>query len=81
MVRNSLDQDTPHNRAQAVVRKHLDYMNYALANSEIPIRYVQWGDIQDIGKTEQQIGSGCPTKCTQENGRDATRTANDIYDR
>ena len=53
-VRNSWEKDTPHNRAQAVVNANLDYMNEALANSDIPIRYVQWGTVQDIGKTEQE---------------------------
>ena len=57
-VRDSWDEDTPKNRAQATVDKSLDYMNDALANSEIPMRYVQWGSVQDIGKTEAQIGSG-----------------------
>ena len=58
-IRNSwADGDTPHNRAQAVVDANLDYMNWALARSEIPIRYVQWGKVQDIGKTDAEIGSG-----------------------
>ena len=76
-VRNSWDKDTPHNRAQAVVKKNLDYMNYALANSEIPIRYVQWGSVQDIGQTEAQIGSGY----TGPGGPGATRTTEDVYER
>ena len=32
-------------------------MNWALANSEIPMRFVQWGSVQDIGQTDDQIGS------------------------
>merc|ERR1712136_234650 len=74
-IRNSWDKDTPHNRAQAVVNRNLDYMNHALANSEIPIRYVQWGSVQDIGKTEAQIGSGY----TGPGGPGATRTTADVY--
>ena len=65
-IRNSWDEDTPHNRAQAVVTANLDYMNEALANSEIPIRYVQWGSVQDIGQTEEQIDSvvDCGIACS-----------------
>ena len=85
-----MDEDTPHNRAQAVVNKNLDYMNYALANSEIPIRYVQWGSVQDIGQTEAQIGSGCTKKCEanwvqdsngnwNNEGPEPTRTTNDVF--
>ena len=74
-VRNSwTDGDTPHNRAQATVTANLDYMNWALANSEIPIRYVQWGSVQDIGKTEQEIGSGFTVP-----GLGATRSSSDIF--
>ena len=76
-IRNSWDEDTPHNRAQAVVSANLDYMNEALANSEIPIRYVQWGSVQDIGQTEAQIGSGY----TGPGGPGATRETYDVYDR
>ena len=76
-IRNSWDKDTPHNRAQAVVNSNLDYMNHALANSEIPIRYVQWGSVQDIGRTEAQIGSGY----TGPGGPGATRTTEDVYER
>ena len=73
-VRNTWDEDTPHNRAQAVVNANLDYMNYALANSDIPIRYVQWGSVQDIGKTEQEIGSGFEAP-----GAGATRSSSDVF--
>ena len=52
-------------------------MNEALANSEIPIRYVQWGSVQDIGQTEAQIGSGY----TGPGGAGATRETTDVYDR
>ena len=76
-IRNSWDEDTPHNRAQAVVDRNLDYMNEALANSEIPIRYVQWGSVQDIGQTEAQIGSGY----TGPGGPGATRTTSDVFER
>ena len=74
VVRNTWDEDTPHNRAQAVVNANLDYMNEALANSGIPIRYVQWGTVQDIGKTEQEIGSGF-----QAPGAGATRSSSDVF--
>ena len=59
-IKNSWGEggDTPKNRAEAVVRDNLDYMNWALANSEIPMRFVQWGSVQDIGQTDAQIGSG-----------------------
>ena len=50
--------DTPKHKAQAVVKENLDYFNWALANSEIPMRFVQWGSVQDIGQTEAQITSG-----------------------
>ena len=51
----TLDEDTPQNRATAVAQNNLDYMNFALANSEIPMRYLVWGDVQDIGKTEAEM--------------------------
>ena len=73
---NSWSEDTPHNRAQAVVNANLDYMNWALANSEIPIRYVQWGSVQDIGKTEAEIGSGF-----QVPGPGATRNTTEVKER
>ena len=76
-IRNSWDEDTPKNRAQAVVTRNLDYMNEALANSEIPMRYVQWGSVQDIGQTEAQIGSGY----TGPGGPGATRGTSDVFDR
>ena len=68
---------TPQIRAQDAVNKSLDYINMALANSEIPIRYVQWGSVQDIGQTEQQIGSGY----TGVGGPVATRSNNDVFKR
>ena len=49
------EDDTPQKRAEAVVKNNLDYMNFALANSEIPMRYIVWGDVQDIGKTEAEM--------------------------
>ena len=76
-VRNSWrDGDTPHNRAQAVVNVNLDYMNSALQKSQIPIRFIQWGSVQDIGKTEKEIGSGYTVP-----GPGATRTATDVKNR
>ena len=75
-VINSWDDDTPHNRAQAIVNANLDFMNFALANSDIPIRYIQWGSIQDIGQTEAQIGSGFTVPVPG-----ATRSSKDVYDR
>jgi hypothetical protein len=74
---SSWSEDTPDNRAQAVVKANLDYMNWALANSEIPIRYVQWGSVQDIGKTDAEIGSGCQIP----GFRCATRTADEVKER
>ena len=45
-------------------------MNWALANSEIPMRFVQWGTVQDIGQTDAKIGSG-----------GGTRSPDDVFDR
>ena len=50
------DEDSALNRAKATVNANLDYLNFVLANSELPIRYVVWGDIQDIGLTDAEIG-------------------------
>ena len=75
-IRNSWDEDTPHNRAQAVVNANIDYMNWSLSNRDIPIRYIQWGSVQDIGQTEAQIGSGFTVP-----GPGATRSSKDVYDR
>ena len=41
-------------------------MNWALANSEIPMRFLQWGSVQDIGQTDAQIGSPDPQKIQEE---------------
>ena len=30
-----------------------------IKNSKIPIRYMQWGSVQNIDNTEQEIGTGC----------------------
>ena len=80
-VRNSWDKDTPHNRAQAAVNANLDYMNWAYANSKIPIRYIQWGSVQDIGQTEAQLGSGFTAPTSSARGKLATRSTQDVYDR
>ena len=77
IINSWTDGDTPHNRAQAVVNANLDYMNWALANSEIPIRYVQWGKVQDIGKTDKEIGSGY----TGVGGNLPTRSSRDVFNR
>ena len=50
------DEDSALNRANATVNANLDYLNFALANSDLPIRYVVWGEIQDIGLTDAEIG-------------------------
>ena len=50
------DENNVLNRVTATVNANLDYLNFALANSDIPIRYVIWGDIQDIGRTDEEIG-------------------------
>ena len=50
------EEDTPLKRLEATVNANLDYLNVALANSEIPIRYIPWGSFQDIGKTDAEIG-------------------------
>ena len=55
-VIDSLDEDTPLKRLEVIVKANLDYMNVALANSEIPIRYTTWGSFQDIGKNDAEIG-------------------------
>ena len=33
----------------------MNYLNGALGNSMIPIRFQVWGYVQDIGKTDEQI--------------------------
>ena len=58
-IKKSWKKDTPHNRAQSIANKYVRYMNLALENSKIPIRYMQWGSVQDIGNTEQETGTGC----------------------
>ena len=58
-IKKCWKKDTPHNRAQIIAKKYVRYMNLALRNSKIPIRYMQWGSVQDIGNTEQEIGTGC----------------------
>ena len=75
-VINSWKEDTPHNRAQAVVNANIDYLNWAFANSDIPIRYIQWGSLQDIGHTDAQIGSGFTIP-----GIGATRSSHNVSDR
>ena len=50
------DEDTPLKRVEVTVKANLDYLNVALANSEIPIRYTTWGSFQDIGRTDEEIG-------------------------
>ena len=55
-VIDTWDEDSPLNRATATVNANLDYLNFALANSDLPIRYVVWGDIQDIGAKDEEIG-------------------------
>ena len=47
--------DTTQNRAQAIAKDNIKYMNFALANSNVPMRYVQWGSVQDLGKTESDL--------------------------
>ena len=55
-VVDTWDEDTALNRVKATVDANLDYLNFALANSDLPIRFVVWGDIQDIGATDEEIG-------------------------
>ena len=57
-------EDTAQKRAEAIVKSNLDYMNFALANSEIPMRYIAWGSIQNINKTEAEM---IPESCQTEN--------------
>ena len=77
-IKNSWNQDNPFNRAQSVVDKYVKYMNLALVNSRIPIRYMQWGSVQDIGQTEVEIGSGCKDPAPL---CDKLRTSNEIFDK
>ena len=49
------NEKTPFERAQAVVKNNMNYLNVALGNSMIPIRFQVWGDVQDIKKTDEQI--------------------------
>ena len=58
-IKKSWKKDTSYKRAQSIAKKYVRYMNLALKNSKIPIRYMQWGSVQDIGNTEQEIGTGC----------------------
>ena len=55
-VIDTWEEDTPLKRLEVTVQANLDYMNTALANSEIPIKYVTWGSFQDIGSTDAEIG-------------------------
>ena len=55
-VIDTWDENTALNRVTATVYSNLDYLNFALGNSDLPIRYVVWGDIQDIGRTDEEIG-------------------------
>ena len=50
------DKDTPLKRVEVTVKTDLEYLNVALVNSEIPIRYATWGSFQDIGRNDSQIG-------------------------
>ena len=52
---HSWNAKTPFERAQAVIRNNMNYLNVALGNSMIPIRFQVWGSVQDIGKTDEQI--------------------------
>ena len=49
------NEKTPFERAQAVVENNVNYLNVALGNSMIPIRFKVWGSVQDIKKTDEQI--------------------------
>ena len=51
----SWDKDTPLKRAETVIENNINYLNVALGNSMIPIRFQIWGSVQDIGKTDEQI--------------------------
>ena len=55
-VVDTWEEDTALNRVKATVDANLDYLNSALANSDLPIRLAVWGDIQDIGATDEEIG-------------------------
>ena len=55
-VSDSWDENTPAKRAEATVNANLEYLNSALTNSKLPIKYVVWGEIQDIGMTDAEIG-------------------------
>ena len=54
-VKHSWNKDTALKRAQAVVENNMNYLNMALGNSMIPIRFQVWGSVQDIEKTDEQI--------------------------
>ena len=51
----SWNNKTPFQRAQAVIKNNMNYLNVALGNSMIPIRFQVWGFVQDIGQTDEQI--------------------------
>ena len=51
----SWNNKTAFERAQAVIENNMNYLNMALGNSMIPIRFQVWGYVQDIGKTDEQI--------------------------
>ena len=48
-------QISPQIRAETVLENHIDYLNIALGNSRIPIRFISWGSVQDIGLKDSQI--------------------------
>ena len=48
-------QISPQKRAETVLENNIDYLNVALGNSLIPIRFISWGSVQDIGLTDSQI--------------------------
>ena len=47
---------SPLEKAEYALKKNLDYLNVALGNSEIPIRFMAWGSLQNIGKTDAEMG-------------------------
>ena len=45
----------PQKRTETVLEENINYLNVALGNSRIPIRFRAWGSVQDIGLKDAQI--------------------------
>ena len=55
IINNHGKKINPQQRAEVVLENNIDYLNVALANSQIPIRVRAWGSVQDIGLKNSDI--------------------------